>query len=68
MEKVIYVGTKPYWEESLQNPSAYARWIVMQKDDTVWKSLNDDPIMQGQLYAHFAKVYTSPQILIFKRT
>ena len=23
---------------------------------------------QGYLYAHFTKVYTSPEILIFKRT
>ncbi|NTU72729.1 hypothetical protein HGB07_00960 [Candidatus Roizmanbacteria bacterium] len=67
MQKIIYVGNKPYWQESLKEPEKYATWIIMQKDDTVWKNIYDNPVIQGRLYAHFQKVYTSPQILIFKR-
>lgn len=67
MNDVIYIGNKPYWEESLTNPEKYAKWIVMQKDDTIWKNLIDDPIKQGRLYKYFNKAYTSDDILIFKR-
>lgn len=67
MQSVIYVGNKPYWDESLINPNKYATWIIMQKNDDVWKNIYDNTVVQGRLYAHFQKVYTSPNILIFKR-
>ncbi len=67
MENTIYIGNKPYWDESLKEPEKYARWIVMQKNDAVWSALYDDPALQGRLYKYFVKVYTSPDILIFKR-
>lgn len=67
MQDVIYIGNKPFWEESLVEPEKYARWIIMQKDDTVWKNLNDDPEKNARLYKYFNKVYTSDTILIFKR-
>lgn len=67
MQNVIYIGNKPYWEESLQYPDKYARWIVMQKDDAVWQSLINDTVVEARLYATFEKVYTSPDILIFRR-
>jgi len=68
MQNVIYVGNKPYWEESFQEPEKYATWIVMQKDDEVWKGIYDNPAIQGRLFKYFQKVYTSPEILIFKRS
>jgi hypothetical protein len=68
MDKVIYVGNKPYWEESFEKPEKYARWIIMQDGDSVWKNLYENEAMQGRVYAHFEKAYTSPQILIFKQT
>ncbi len=67
MQSVIYVGTKPYWEVSLVAPERYATWIIMQKNDDVWKAIYDKPDVQGRLYKYFQKVYTSPQILIFKK-
>lgn len=67
MQRIIYIGNKPYWEESLYSPEKYARWIVMQKDDAVWKALNIKPGTQGELYKYFEKVYTSDEILIFRR-
>lgn len=68
MQNLIYIGNKPYWEESLKQPEKYARWIVLQKDDAVWKALYADSGRQGQLFKYFQKAYTSPEILIFKRT
>ncbi len=67
MKDIIYIGNKPYWEESLVTPEKYARWIVMQKNDAVWTSINDNPITNARLYAYFNKAYTSDNILIFKR-
>lgn len=67
MQNVIYVGTKPYWETSLYEPEKYATWIVMQRDDSVWKSIYENQITRARLYAYFEKVYTSPEILIFRR-
>lgn len=67
MQQVIYVGNKPYWEESLIAPEKYATWIVMQKDDAVWTNIYDRPDIQGRLFKYFQKVYTSPDILVFKR-
>jgi len=68
MQNTIYIGNKPYWEESLAEPEKYVTWIVMQENDSVWNALIEDPAQQGRLYAHFQKVYTSPKILIFKKT
>lgn len=67
MKDVIYVGNKPYWEVSLKEPEKYAAWIIMQKNDAVWTSIYEDPVVQGRLFKYFQKVYTSPDILIFKR-
>jgi len=67
MESMIYIGNKPYWEESLVEPEKYARWIVMQQNDSVWKELWSNPVKQARLYKYFEKAYTSPEILIFRR-
>ncbi|MDO8583525.1 MAG: hypothetical protein Q7R51_03260 [bacterium] len=67
MQKVIYIGNKPYWDESLETPQKYATWIVMQKDDAVWSNINNVPQVRAELYKYFQKAYTSPDILIFKR-
>jgi hypothetical protein len=67
MKNIIYIGNKPYWEDSLKQPEKYAKWIVMQKNDDVWKHIYDDPVIQSRLYEYFTKVYTSPEILIFER-
>lgn len=68
MQEVIYVGTKPYWEQSLRHPQTYATWIIMQQNDDVWKHLYANPAVRGELFKYFKKVYTSPEILIFKRS
>lgn len=67
MQNIIYVGTKPYWEQSLQEPEKYARWIIIQKNDQVWKNLYEDPTGNARLYKYFQKTYTSKDTLIFKR-
>lgn len=68
MQNIIYIGNRFYWEDSLRNPNKWASWVVMQRGDAVWKAIYDDPLIRGRLYEHFNKVYTSKEILIFKRT
>lgn len=67
MQNIIYIGNKPYWEESLKEPEKHARWIIAQKDDAIWKGIIDQPELSARLYGHFNKAYTSPDILIFKK-
>lgn len=67
MQNIIYIGNKPYWQDSMKNPEKYATWIVVQKNDAVWKEIYNKPMIQARLYKYFNKDYTSPEILIFKR-
>jgi hypothetical protein len=67
MNQTIYVGNKPYWEESLKTPEKHAAWIVMQKDDEVWKNLYSTPEQEARIYAYYAKAYTSEEAVVFKR-
>ncbi len=67
MRDIIYVGNKPYWEESLVEPEKHAQWIIMQRNDAIWKNIWENPVTQARLFSHFNKVYTSDDILIFKR-
>lgn len=67
INKVIYVGNKIYWKESLETPQKYATWVVIQKHDAIWNAVYDDPVKKGILFKYFQKAYTSPDILIFKR-
>lgn len=67
MKNIIYIGNKPYWEESLREPEKYAEWIVLKTDDTVWKKIYNDPQIRARLESKFTLVYESADRKIFKR-
>jgi len=67
MQKIIYIGNKPYWEESFKAPEKYATWIIFQKNDAIWKNIYEPDPMRARLYKYFNKVYESPDILIFRK-
>ncbi len=67
IQNVIYIGNKPYWEDSLREPEKYATWVVMQENDSVWNALYKDEGGRGRLFKYYVKAYTSPTILIFKK-
>ncbi len=67
MQNIIYIGNKPYWEDSFVAPEKHATWIVMQQNDSVWKGILENPPVRDRMYAHFEKVYTSDEILIFRK-
>ena len=46
MNKMIYVGNHPYWDNLLEHPNEVARFIIMQPDDRLWESLHDDKQFQ----------------------
>jgi hypothetical protein len=67
MQNTIYIGNAKYWEESFYTPEKYATWIIMQRNDAVYEGIYAKPQMQARLFKYYNKVYTSPEILIFRR-
>ncbi len=67
ISRVIYIGNKPYWQNALTKPEKYVKWVILQKNDAVWTALYVNPVKRAELYKFYAKTYTSPTILIFKR-
>lgn len=67
MQNTIYIGNKPYWEESLAEPEKHAQWIILQENDTLWNTFYNTQEKQQRLFTYYQKTYTSPTILIFKR-
>jgi mannan endo-1,4-beta-mannosidase len=67
MRNFIGVGNKPYWQESLQNPGAYARWVILQQGDTdaVWRGLSAQS--RSILDDHFVEVYRVGAIHVYKK-
>lgn len=39
MNKMIYVGNHPYWESLIENPQSVARFVIMQPNDALGKTL-----------------------------
>lgn len=64
MENFISVGNKPYWEESLANPTKHAKWIIIQKADTdaVWTGLKNQKIIDD----HYVNVFRKGNIWVYK--
>jgi mannan endo-1,4-beta-mannosidase len=65
MNNFIGVGNKPYWDESLDNPTKHADWIIVQKADTdaVWRGIKNKQIIDD----YFVNVYTSGNIWVYKK-
>lgn len=47
LNKMIYVGAHPYWEEMLEHPNEYARWLIVRKDDVLYKKFNDTKVLSN---------------------
>ena len=39
MDKIIYVGSHPYWENMLVSPNQYARWLIIRHNDVLDRTL-----------------------------
>ena len=42
MNRMIYVGNHPYWDNLLVEPNSVARFIIMQPDDRLWKAFHNN--------------------------
>ncbi len=42
LKRFIVEGSRRYWEDSLADPTRYAKWVVMMKGDLVEKNLNNN--------------------------
>ena len=54
MNAFIGSGNKPYWAESLDNPTKYAKWVVVQKADTdaVWIGMKNKNILLKPCFSY----------------
>lgn len=62
----IHEGTNKYWKESLNNPSRYAKWVVIDyghSSDNLAKFMNREDILERE----YKVVYTENQLKIYKK-
>lgn len=62
----IHEGAGKYWKESLDNPSRYAKWVVIDygnNSDTLAKNMNRIDILERE----YKIVYQENQLKVFKK-
>lgn len=62
----IHEGTGKYWKESMNNPSRYAKWVVMDyghSSDNVARQMNREDILKRE----YKLVYQENQLKIYKK-
>ena len=65
MNKIIYVGNHPYWEESLKHPAKYARWYIIRHDenDILWAHFQHN----NEFYTYFKPMYHYEKTVVYRR-
>ncbi len=65
MNKIIYVGNHPIWDNALKNPSKYIRWFIVRKDenDVIWNTLKDNK----EFIKNYKVVNSSGKTFVYKR-
>lgn len=62
----IHEGTDKYWKESIDNPSRYAKWVVIDyghNSDNVARNMNREDILERE----YKLVYEEKQLRVFKK-
>jgi hypothetical protein len=62
----IHEGAGKYWNESLDNPSRYAKWVVIDygnKSDNLAKKMNREDILERE----YKLMYEEKQLKVFKK-
>jgi hypothetical protein len=63
MRRYIHEGTGRYWENAIEEPESWARWIIMRTqddNDMTWRELKNNPGLANYELVeshHFADVY-----------
>jgi hypothetical protein len=65
MNKIIYVGNHPYWQQIQSDPASMITWLIIRRNDTdsLWASLKTNP----ELTKDYTIVATDNQTAIYKR-
>ncbi len=65
MNKIIYVGNHPYWDQALKNPTKIARWLIIRKDenDVLWQHLQ----YNKEFINNYHVVYNYALTFVYKR-
>jgi hypothetical protein len=67
MQDVIYVGNKPYWEDSLSWPDKHATWVVTGTGDEISKRLESSPDFTKRLTKFFSQKFSTDTITIYSK-
>ena len=65
MNKMIYVGNHPMWDNALIDPSKQITWLVVRHEETdsIWNSVKNNK----KFLANFTGVYNNGKTYIYKR-
>jgi len=65
MQRIIYVGNHPIWDESLVRPTKYIRWFIIRHDenDVVWQKLQ----FNKEFLENYYGVYNNGKTTVYKR-
>ncbi len=65
MNKIIYVGNHPYWENALEHPTKYVRWFIIRHDenDVIWQKFKSNK----EFLENYDAVYQSGKTVVYKR-
>lgn len=64
---LVYVGSKPYWTEALKKPNKIANYIIIGKDDYLYKHFINDEINYSILTKYYYKLYEYNDVIIYKK-
>lgn len=63
LKQFIVEGARIYWDTSLKDPTVYADWIIMHKNDLVDKNIRNSPIFR----TNYRLVYHDDFSYIYKK-
>jgi hypothetical protein len=65
-KEFIHEGTDKYWKESLDNPSRYAKWVIIDygnNSDTLARHMNRRDILERE----YNLIYQEKQLEVWKK-
>lgn len=64
INKIIYDGSHPYWEQMLKQPNTIARWLIIRKHDVLWKHFHN----RKSFYKDYTVLAASNDVSLYKCT
>jgi hypothetical protein len=65
MNKIVYIGNHPLWDQALKDPTNKVRWLVIRKDenDSLWQSYKNNE----HFLANYKQLYSTDNVYVFKQ-